>query len=260
MISTPHDDINALLDVLLTRMQSVLHDTLVGLYLYGSRVAGDFDHDLSDIDMLAVISKNVNKHEYTALKTMHEAIAREYTEWNDRIEVQYASLSALRTFKTKRSTIVTISPGEPIHFIRAGKDWLLNWYDLQEKGVALIGPHQKTIIPFISKGEYVNTVKESALYWRKRIQEYTPQSSRGRCAYIIFAMCRMLYGHRRGSQISKMRAAIWAAKKFPQWAPLIADTISWRKVQWEKEQKGVGSALRKINEFVDVTLHQILRK
>ncbi|KKU23014.1 MAG: hypothetical protein UX35_C0012G0001, partial [Microgenomates group bacterium GW2011_GWA1_46_15] len=40
---TPYSDVNRLLNTLLTRMQSILHDKLVGLYLYGSLVTGDFD-------------------------------------------------------------------------------------------------------------------------------------------------------------------------------------------------------------------------
>lgn len=120
------EDSNALLDVLLTRIRSVLGTNIIGVYVYGSLASGDFDPDVSDIDLLAVTSRTVRKQKLETLKEMHGNLARQYPKWNDRIEVQYVSCVALRTFKTQTSKIVTISPGEPIHFIKAGIDWLLN--------------------------------------------------------------------------------------------------------------------------------------
>lgn len=259
MSATSYDDINKLFDVLLARIQSVLHEKLVGLYLYGSLVSGDFDHDISDIDLLAVTSEPVDETEFNALKKMHDDIAKEYNEWNDRIEVQYVSLSGLKTCKTKKSKIVTISPGEPIHFVEAGKDWLLNWYVVLEKGIALLGPHQKSIIPKITKDEYINAVREDALLWKERIKKYTTQSPRGSLAYVVFTLCRALYGYKHGDQVSKQHAASWVAKEFPEWASLIDDAISWRNAQWDKEQKSVGPALSKINDFVNFTIDKLIK-
>jgi len=259
MNATPYNDINKLLDVLLVRIQSVLHDKLIGLYLYGSLVSGDFDHDISDIDLLAATPENISEREFESLKNMHDEMAREYKIWNDRIEVQYISLSGLKTFKTEKSTIVTISPGEPIHFIKAGKDWLINWFVVQEKGVVLFGPDQTSIIPKISKDEYINAVKEDALIWRERIKKYTTQSPRGPLAYVVFTLCRVLYGYKHGEQVSKKQAASWVGKEFPQWASLIDDAISWRDGQWDKEQKSVGSALIKVNKFVNFAVELVTK-
>ena len=64
---TPYSDVNRLLNTLLTRMQSILHDKLVGLYLYGSLVTGDFDHDISDIDLLTVTSVDIDELEFEAI-------------------------------------------------------------------------------------------------------------------------------------------------------------------------------------------------
>lgn len=257
---TSYKNVDALLDVLITQIRSVLGGNLVGIYLYGSLVSGDFDYDLSDIDLLTATSRTVSKRELETLKKMHEVLARQYPKWNDRIEVQYVSCFALRTFKTQTSKIVTISPGEPIHFIKAGKDWLFNWYEVQEKGMVLFGPHQSSILPSISKREYMSAVKDSAIYWRKRMKKYTSQSSRGSCSYSVLTMCRMLYGYRYGKQTSKTHAATWVEKEFPGWAPLIADAVSWRKTQWKKEQKSIGATLSDIRNFVYFTIEQVVKE
>jgi hypothetical protein len=36
--------------------------------------------------------------------------------------------------------MINISPGEPIHRIQAGMDWLVNWYLVRTGGVTLLGP------------------------------------------------------------------------------------------------------------------------
>ncbi len=42
---TPYADINELLDQLLSRIQAILSERLIGLYLFGSLVTGDFDYN-----------------------------------------------------------------------------------------------------------------------------------------------------------------------------------------------------------------------
>ncbi len=46
---TPYADVNAVLNELLTAVNSVLSEHFVGLYLYGSLASGDFNPETSDI-------------------------------------------------------------------------------------------------------------------------------------------------------------------------------------------------------------------
>jgi predicted nucleotidyltransferase len=158
MQATLYPDINILLDILLSRIQSILGKKLVGLYLYGSLVMGDFDHESSDIDLLAVISSDIDDEEFSRLDKMQTDFINKYKEWDDRIEIAYLSENALKTFKTQRSQIAIISPGEPFHVKDAGIDWLMNWYIVREKGVTLFGPPATSIIPSISKEEFIHAV------------------------------------------------------------------------------------------------------
>ena len=54
MQGIPYPDIQRLLENLLLQIRQIFQDRLVGVYLYGSLVAGDFDYDSSDIDFLVV--------------------------------------------------------------------------------------------------------------------------------------------------------------------------------------------------------------
>ena len=56
MLVTQDTEIEVLLGRLTDEGQHNSNDSLVGLYVYGSLVTGDFDKDRSDIDLLAVVS------------------------------------------------------------------------------------------------------------------------------------------------------------------------------------------------------------
>jgi predicted nucleotidyltransferase len=229
---TVYVDINQLLELLLAAMQAVLGQKLIGVYLYGSLVTGDFDHGSSDIDVLAVTSSALDAKEFGALQHMHTDFADQNRYWEGRIEVQYLSIAALHTFKSQASTIAAISPGEPFHFKEAGKDWTINWYIVQEKGVTLFGPSPKTFIDPISQAEFIHAVQEHAKQWEEWIHHLPKR--RPSQAYTILTMCRALYTLKYGEHVSKKQAAVWAEKEFPEWASLIENALLWREA-WRDE-------------------------
>ena len=59
MQPTPYADVNAILADLLARVQAVLGENFVGMYLYGSLATGTFDPESSDIDFLVATQAKV---------------------------------------------------------------------------------------------------------------------------------------------------------------------------------------------------------
>jgi hypothetical protein len=249
----PH--IDSLLDDLLSQIQTVLGENLVGLYLYGSLVTGDFDSEISDIDLLAVTTSDLNETEFNALHVMQNGIVQRYRQWENRLELAYLSLQALQTFKTEQSQIAVISPGEPFHVKEAGKDWLVNWYVVREKGVTLFGPPPDVVIPLISKEEFIECVIDHTRRWQEWINDI---HYRGSQAYAILTLCRALYTVKNGEQVSKLRAAAWAEKALPEWASTIQNAILWRQVQWREENVHHEVTLPETRRFVQYMIEHIL--
>jgi L-rhamnose mutarotase len=226
MQPTPYTEVNELIERLLFRMISILGNKLVGLYLGGSLVLGDFDQNTSDIDLLAAISNDLDESEFEALRKMHAAIAIENKDWDDRIEVCYISVDALRSVKSRTSQIVNISPGEPFHRLEAKKEWLMKWYLTREKSKTIFGPSPKTLIEAISKEEFVQSVKDHAQSWDKWVEG---MKNRYAQSYAIFSMCRALYSYRTHDQVSKKKAAEWAQKELPEWSAVIQNAKDWKE-------------------------------
>lgn len=231
--ATPYADINALLEQLLSGIQKVLDKKLVGVYLYGSLVTGDFDKEVSDIDLLVATFSDVDDEELAHLHTMHDDFAHKNIQWDGRIEVSYLSVIALKTYKSHSSKMAVISPGEALHTKDAGIDWLINWYTVREKGVPLFGPPPETLIDPILKEEYIHAVIEHAKVWR----EWIPYRLKHRPsqAYAILTMCRALYTLEKGEIASKKQAAIWAEQALPEWSSLIQNALLWRKAWRDKD-------------------------
>lgn len=253
MQQTPFPEVNKLLEELLQNIKNILGDNLVGLYVYGSLVWGDFDPNLSDIDMLAVVSADVTEKQFDKLKQMHQSFTAKYKQWNDRIEVQYLSRSALRTFKEKTSPVATISPGEPLHMIEVGRHWLMNWYMVLQKGMTLYGPSPITIIEPITKEEFIQSVKEHTRSWNEWVKNMRIRKAQ---SYAILTLCRALYAINNGEQTSKRQAAEWTKSQLPQWATVIDNALKWREEKDSQEEDS--EHYPKTVEFVNYVRSKIL--
>ena len=251
---TPYIDIDELLRGLLHQVRRILGQKLVGLYLYGSLVTGDFDREISDIDLLAILSSDIDDREFEQLQNMHNGFVAKNQHWDDRIEIAYISVAALRTFRSQVSKIAIISPGEPFHIKEAGKDWLINWWVIREQGVALFGPAPTTLIDPISKQEFLQAVQEQARAWGEWIDH---MQSRPAHAYAILTLCRALYAHKNGEQVSKKQAALWVQAHFPQWAPLIQNALIWR-TGWRDQVEDHAATFPATARFVHFAIDQIV--
>ena len=229
---TPYPDVDELLGSLLCQIRQVLGEKLVGLYLHGSLVTGDFREGVSDIDLLAATSADIDDRELLRLQQLHNDLVARNSEWDDRIDVAYLSVVGLKTFRSGASKMALICPGEPFHAREAGKDWLVNWWLVRERGVTLYGPSPATLIDPISREEFVQAVREHAQLWREWVHQMRHRTGQ---AYTILTMCRALYASENGEQVSKKLAAAWARKQLPEWASLIQAALEWRDAREDEE-------------------------
>ncbi len=252
---TPYSEVNELIARILSSLQSILGKKLVGLYLFGSLVIGDFDPQVSDIDLMAALSSNLDDREFEALHEMHTDFARQHRKWDGRIEVCYISLAALSSVRSRTSQIAKISPGEPFHRREASREWLSDWYLVRERGVTLFGPSPQEIIELISHDEFMQTIKAHARAWGEWVQDMRTHKGQ---AYAILTMCRALYTCRNGEQASKRQAALWAQQELPEWAQLIRNALVWRE-EPDVEQGDDAATLAETKRFVDAVRDLILQ-
>jgi predicted nucleotidyltransferase len=251
---TPFATINALLDLILSRMQTILGNKLIGLYIFGSLVTGDFDYDSSDIDLIAATSTELDEEEIERLKLLHQDIALQEKTWDDRIEVGYISVENLKKSQP-HFQIALISPDEPFHVTEADAAWIINRYVLREKGLTLFGPPPETLVDPISQEELMHAVQEFIQEWREWIKNIEVIYPRKYQAYAILTACRALYTCRQGKFVSKKQAALWAEQELPEWSTLIRRALVWRNA-WHDEHIDHDATLSETMRFVHFALDQ----
>jgi predicted nucleotidyltransferase len=247
---TPYADINELLAQLLERVQAIFGEKLVALSLFGSLVLGDFDYDISDIDLAVAISTFIDEQEFARLQTMHNELVAHYRNWENRLEIGYIAVQDLKVTQP-HFPIALMSPGEPFHIKEAGADWILNRYVLHEKGVSLYGPSPQQLVDSVSKEELLDAVRVQAKAWRTWV--YSGRT-RGFQAYAILTMCRIYYTLHTGGFVSKKQAALWTAQALPEKSTLIHQALIWRE-EWRDEQVDSEATLPETLRFVHTILN-----
>jgi hypothetical protein len=221
--------------------------SLVGLYLHGSLATRDFEPDVSDIDLIAVLTVAPDEQLASQLRETHARLAGASPEWDDRIEVDYVSARGLADCLTDTTTIARISPGEPLHLVEAGRDFLLDWYPARQDSVTLLGPPLRSLIPPIPEAEYLEEVRR---YVAGFVSRFDDDASPGSQAYAILTMCRGLFAIRFGERLSKREAASRAKREFPRWADLIDRALRWRDRQWDDDQPGGSGTVAETRAFI----------
>lgn len=217
--------LESLLQTLVSNIRAVLGRDLVGIYLYGSAASGDFDPGVSDLDLVAVTTPEVEGIDLAGLDRMQLDIVRRNPAWSDRLEIVYIGRTTLRSFRTSGGSLAVISPGEPFHVVGDAADWLQNWYLVRETGVTLDGVAAADVIPPVTRAEFIAAVRRYAGWLTGRNhREVGP----GHLAYTVLSVCRALRTVRTGLPCSKQEAAAWAAERMPEWAWLIDAALRCR--------------------------------
>lgn len=220
-----HPMLECLLETLVSGIRAVLGGDLVGIYLYGSSVSGGFDPGVSDLDLVAVTSAEVEEIDLAGLEQIQLDIVGRNPAWNDRLEIVYIGWTTLQSFRISGGSLAVISPGEPFHIVGDVAEWLQNWYLVRETGITLYGVAAADVIPPIARVEFVAAVVRYADWLRKRNHA---DLGPGSLAYAVLSLCRALRTVRTGMPCSKQEAAAWTRERMPEWAWLIDAALRCR--------------------------------
>lgn len=208
-------------------LTDALGDTLIGVYLFGSLVTGDFEPEASDIDIAAVIATDLDHPTFDRLLSMHRQLERVEPRWLNRIDVFYLTPAQLARFDPA-TTIAVISPGEPFHRRQAEHGLIFNLQVLRESGRTLLGPPPRALIGEISEAELAVALRQRVIEWRAWADDGLADAGAADQAFSVLTMCRALTRHRLGASLSKKAAAEAIAAMIPARRPLIEESLAQR--------------------------------
>jgi hypothetical protein len=218
---------------------------LLGLYLFGSLAAGGFVEGRSDIDLLAVLTRDVDAERLAALERLHADFVARHPDWTERVEVGYVGRAVLQTLAgTPEGRIAVISPGEPLNIKEIEWDWVLNWRGACTRGEVVRGPRPLELGPEISPEGFRRAVtaqlEACPEYARQPSVAYVPTQQ----GYIVVTICRALHALETGEQTTKEGAAAWAADRFPDRADFIREALAAHRADY-------GAVHARLIDFID---------
>jgi hypothetical protein len=243
---TPYPDVNEILDPLLSKVQEILGDQFVGMYLYGSLSSGDFNPETSDVDFLVVTADEVSDKKIAELESLHQQIWASGLKLASRLEGAYIPEKDIRRHDPANACCPTINEGK-FYLDPPGSDWIIQRHIVRECGVVLAGPDPKTLIDPVTADELRGAVL-AILYewWFPMIDDpsWLREHGSNYHGFAVITMCRVLHALKYGTIVSKPVAVRWAKENLgSQWHQLI--------------DQAVASQYGRHSEFLDETLRFI---
>ncbi|MEW2329034.1 aminoglycoside adenylyltransferase domain-containing protein [Micromonospora chersina] len=227
---------------------AALAGRLLGLYLHGSLIAGDFATDRSDLDLLAVLGADPDENLLDVLAGLHADLDGRHPRWAGRIEVEYVSLAAVRDAAQGRTghdhVIARVSPGESLHLLPATRHRVVTWSTVHDHGRSLLGPPAEELLPAVDADLVRAALLDHVRDWPTWV---TRMTTPGAQSYAVLTLCRALQRLEHGRQLSKRRAADETVAARPRWTDLIVWARDWWYGSGPDTDPGRGDEVR---EFV----------
>ncbi len=219
---TSYEELNTVLEELVTSVQAVLGGSFVGAYLQGSFAIGDYDEH-SDVDFIIAIADELSDDHVTALQALHERVYALDSEWAKHLEGSYFPLAILGDHEACDRDLWYLDHGSR-RLVRSDHcNTLVVRTVLREHGIALAGPKSTTVLSPIPVVALRREIRDVIRDWGEEILR-GPDLYRNRFyqGFIVLSYCRMLHDFTMGRPGSKRSGAAWAkANLDAQWSPLI---------------------------------------
>lgn len=234
-MKTPYPELNDVLNEMVSSIQAILHDNLVGAYLQGSFAVGDFDEH-SDVDFIIVIDQALTDRQVEALQIMHPRIYKMESAWAQHLEGSYFPKDILRD---------VAHAGQPLWYLDNGSQNLIESDHcntvlvrsvMRDFGVTLTGADPASLVDSIPVDTLRREMMHTLQQWGQEILD-DPEQYRNYFyqTYIVLNFCRMLHDLGQGKPGSKLAGANWAkANLASSWQGLIDRTWAGRPKPEEK--------------------------
>lgn len=215
--------VSALLQELTAHLPVLLGRNLVGIYLYGSITQQAFNPKRSDVDCIVVTKRNLSDAQLRRLGAWL-ALTAGSNPWAARLQLLFLLKSEVLTMNSKACLYQfgvlkrTRSDGNPII-----------WMNVLQSGRVLFGPRPESFVPVITPETLFQALARELGYLREEIRDKQKSDWRdvpSYRAYAVLTLCRILYSFRKGTVVSKQRAAKWATEYLPEeWHSIILQAL-----------------------------------
>jgi Domain of unknown function (DUF4111) len=216
---TGFGDVDALLGELCARLEPVLGDDLVGVYLVGSLALGGFDPASSDVDALVAVRDELPAGALAAIAEVHDGLDTRGYE----LECSYLPVAALCRPDPNASHHLSVGADWELGPHEHGPEWVLERRVLRDAGVVVLGAPPTELCAPVTDDELRDAARALLLgFWSGKGTDPAFLGTRRYQAFAVLSVCRALYTIEHGAPVTKVAAARWASEALdPRWRPLV---------------------------------------
>ena len=229
---TQNPELDGVLQGHAKRLQEVLGDSLIGMYLLGSLAIGDFD-STSDIDFVVVTTDEMSESQVDRVQSVHDETYGQENRWVKHLEYSFFPLNILRQpsspfshdgrVEDRNRELWYFEHGSPKIERSEHDNSLVSRWTLREKGVTVVGPEPSSLLDSVSPNALRAEIRDSLVGCGEELfEDAEPFRNRFFQAFIVLHYCRMLQDLNEGRITSKREGAEWAKSNLdPKWISLI---------------------------------------
>ncbi len=214
-------ELSDLLQSFSAEARNALDSELIGLYVSGSLMMGDFEPASSDIDFLAVTSRPLDASDLPRIAELHNVLAGR--PFGERLEGSYAAKDCLHPWGIP-GNIVSVEPGTSPAY-GPGDYSADNMWALRNASVDLLGPPSAALMPEVDP----NTLRAGLLEYLEELLHRPLDRSADELSASLLNIARCLYGMESGRACVKSEAAAWLCRRFPEVEPGLSAALQVRK-------------------------------
>ncbi|MGC1239213.1 MAG: aminoglycoside adenylyltransferase domain-containing protein [Acidimicrobiales bacterium] len=243
---TRFDELNDVLEELVTVARRVLANNFIGAYLQGS-FALDTGDLASDCDFLVVTRGPVTPVQELGLRAFHDELPTREGFWNRHMEGSYAPADDLKTLSGLGRDWLYIDHGwREMQWHQHCNSAVARWI-LHECGVTLAGPPAKEVVDALPEGVLRETMRVEIPAFAADLLSWIPDIA-GFQRYAVDMLCRMWFTFETEEVALKSDSVRWALRRLDaRWHPLLQNAIDDRLLGFDPKQ-------RPAKHFVDATL------
>jgi hypothetical protein len=228
-------ELNELLGELVARVESILGDNFVGVYLTGSFALGAADHQ-SDCDFLVVTEDRVTADQERALRDLHDEIPTRSGLWTHDLEGSYASRADLKTLAGLDKRWLYVDRGwREMQWSTHCNTEDVRW-TLRECGLTLAGPEPRELVHEVPADALRSRMRQLTESFLPDLFTWTSFDLAWAQRYAVTTLCRMLYTLDTGEVTSKQASLEWAKHALAsRWRDLIQQVLDERALGWDPD-------------------------
>lgn len=207
----------ALLDRFTAESREILGEALTGVYLHGSAVMGCFNPQVSDLDLLTVVSAPLTDE--TKRRYMDMVLRLDAEAPAKGIEMSILPASACRPFAYPTPFLLHYSRMHTAWYRRDPGDYIAKMQGtdpdlaahctiLYHRGICLWGAAIREVFDPVPKACYLDSIRDDIAEAEADISENP--------VYITLNLCRVLAYVREGVILSKEEGGQWALRALPE--------------------------------------------